>query len=130
MAYLFVYGTLRQGHPRTHRLMGETRLVSRGSVAGTLYDLGKYPGLFKTSGRAGRVSGEVHELLDAELEGRLAELDRYEGREFRRARVAVRLRDGRRRWAWAYVLAGQPPRGAREIRGGVYPRRKKAGRAA
>ena len=127
--YLFVYGTLRRDHQRTHRLLGDTRFVAAGSIAGRLYDLGKYPGVRKTS-RRGRVSGEVYELIGPEVDRRLASLDRYEGSEFRRSRVVVELSDGRRHPAWAYVLVDEPPKSAREVQTGVYHKRKPAGRAA
>ena len=118
--YLFVYGTLRKGHARAHRLLGAARFVSRGTVSGKLYDLGDYPGLRKTTRSGTRVGGEVYELAGPDPERRLAILDRYEGAEFRRARVVVRLHDGRRHRAWAYVLVNQPPKGARPIPAGVY----------
>jgi gamma-glutamylcyclotransferase (GGCT)/AIG2-like uncharacterized protein YtfP len=122
--YLFVYGTLRKGDARAHRLLGAARFVSKGTVSGRLYDLGDYPGLRKTPRGGARVGGEVYELAGPDPERRLAILDRYEGAEFRRARVVVRLRDGRVHRAWAYVLANQPPKGTRPIPTGVY---KKAG---
>jgi gamma-glutamylcyclotransferase (GGCT)/AIG2-like uncharacterized protein YtfP len=128
--YLFVYGTLRRDHQRTHRLLGETRLVAAGSIAGSLYDLGKYPGVSRTSRRGGRVSGEIYELIGPDVERRWANLDQYEGSEFQRSRVMVELKDGRRLRAWAYILVDEPPKRAREVRTGVYHKRKRAGRAA
>jgi len=47
-----------------------------------------------------------------------------------RSRVVVELDDGRRHRAWAYVLAVALPKSAREIRKGVYHKRRPAGRAA
>ena len=128
--YLFVYGTLRRGHPQADRLLGDTRFVARGSISGTLYDLGKYPGVRRTTRRDTRVAGELYELIGADVNRRLANIDRYEGPEFRRSRIVVQLNDGRRHRAWAYVLADAPPSSAPEIRTGVYHRRKRAGRAA
>ena len=128
--YLFVYGTLRRNPSGTHRLLGQVRFVARGSISGRLYDLGKYPAVSKTAGRDGRVTGELYELTGSDVDGRLAKIDRHEGSEFRRCQVLVRLDDGRRRRAWAYILAGAPPRGAQEIRTGVYEKRGHSGRAA
>jgi gamma-glutamylcyclotransferase (GGCT)/AIG2-like uncharacterized protein YtfP len=128
-SYLFVYGTLKGAHRETHWLLGDARYVASGSIAGTLYDLGRYPGVRRTR-RAGRVAGEVYELVGRDVERRLAKLDRHEGSEFRRTRVLAHLSDGRRRKAWAYVLADKPPTGAREIRTGVYHKSRYAGRAA
>jgi gamma-glutamylcyclotransferase (GGCT)/AIG2-like uncharacterized protein YtfP len=118
-ALLFVYGTLRRDFPRTHRLLGDARLVGLGTLAGTLYDLGRYPAVVRP-GRAGaRVAGEVYVLDEAQL----AALDRYEGDAYVRAEAHVPLDDGRSVTAWVYVLAGEPPAGARELPDGVYPRR-------
>lgn len=128
--YLFVYGTLRKGHAQTHRFLGDARFVAPGSMSGTLYDLGKYPGVRRTGGHEGRVAGEVYELVGTDMDRRLANIDRYEGPEFRRSRVIVQLNDGRRHRVWAYLLADGPPSDAREIPTGVYNRRKHAGRAA
>lgn len=114
MTCVFVYGSLRRGHPNHHRL-GEAHFVARGSIAGSVYDLGKFRGLVRTPRDAGRVSGELHELAGSEPKVRLAALDRFEGREFRRTRVMVRLRSGRRCWAWTYVYAGRVPLGARAL---------------
>jgi len=121
-AYLFAYGTLRKGHAETHRLLGEARFVAPGSISGTLYDLGTYPGVCRTRGQDRRVKGEVYELVGSGVDRRLAAIDRYEGPEFRRARVVVRLDDGRRPQAWAYLLADAPPNDAREIPTGDYNR--------
>ena len=122
--YLFVYGTLRQTHRHTHqRLLRPARFIARGSIFGTLYDLGQYPGVHKTSRRIGRVAGELYELTGEDLGGRLAALDRYEGSDFYRARVLVQLQNGGRHFAWAYILANGPPQGAPEIQSGVFRRR-------
>jgi gamma-glutamylcyclotransferase (GGCT)/AIG2-like uncharacterized protein YtfP len=127
---LFVYGTLRRGYPNTHRLLGASRFVAAGTIRGTLYDLGKYPGVVKTGRRDPRVEGELVELIGTDVDRRFHDLDRYEGREFRRSRVLVRLSNGRHRWAWTYMLSGRPPKAAREILTGRYPVRRGAGRAA
>jgi gamma-glutamylcyclotransferase (GGCT)/AIG2-like uncharacterized protein YtfP len=49
-------------------------LIDRGpcTIAGTLYDLGEYPGLVRGDGH---VAGELYELTEPAV---LAELDRYE----------------------------------------------------
>ncbi len=117
---LFVYGTLRSDHRRTHRRLHPARFVGRGSNAGTLWKLGAYPGVERPGRRGARVFGEVHALSGPDGASRLAALDRYEGRSFRRVRVVVQLDDGRRTTAWAYVLAGAPPRGAREAPSGAW----------
>lgn len=69
---LFVYGTLRSGGGAAG-LLRDGRPVGTGTVAGTLYDLGRYPALV-LDGR-GPVEGEVWRCPpDA-----LARLDEYEG---------------------------------------------------
>lgn len=127
--YLFVYGTLRRNHRAAHRLLGHARYIASGSIAGTLYDLGKYPGVHRAR-RNGRVTGEVYELIGPNVEQQLTKLDRYEGVGFQRSRVLVQLSDGRYHRAWAYLLADEPPTAARVIRTGVYRKSKQTGHAA
>jgi AIG2-like family. len=100
--------------------LGDARFVAHGTVSGTLYDLGTYPGLHKTRNAQERVRGELYELPGPDAERRLSILDQYEGAEFERARVLVRLANGRRHRAWAYVLADRPPKGTRAIPKGAY----------
>lgn len=128
---LFAYGTLRRSHRNIHRrLMGGAKRLGGGSIAGTMYDLGAYPGVYRPRGRRSRVWGELYELQDPKVNQRLAVLDRYEGREFRRARVLVELKNGRRHLAWAYLLGDPPPPSARKISSGTYRRRQPSIRAA
>ena len=71
--HVFVYGTLRAGgsndiarfHPPPH-------LVGHAEIAGTLYDLGAYPGA--TLGGSGRLVGEVYRI-DPGLELQLDQLE-------------------------------------------------------
>ncbi len=57
-----------------------------------------YPGLVPDAGR--QVSGVLYTRLDREI---VTRLDRYEGDEYRKLRVRVRLADGRLRPAWVYL---------------------------
>lgn len=67
--HVFVYGTLRRGDVRDiTRLRPEPRFVGMASVAGTLYDLGPYPGV--VLGGPGRVIGEVY-AISPDLESQL-----------------------------------------------------------
>lgn len=112
---LFVYGTLKRGASASgRRLLRRAEFVSRASVAGALYDLGRYPGLVRRSGKGERVSGELFELPDLQLGEMLRDLDAYEGSEFVRRRVYVMLPNGKRRLAWAYILRRRP-QGRRRI---------------
>lgn len=99
---LFAYGTLQEAGQRDAVLRGAaTWVVGRGSVAGTLYDLGEYPGL--VAGGATRVPGTLIELAD---DAALTLLDAYEGVEeglYARVRTTVHLDTGDEVAAWVYV---------------------------
>ena len=93
--HLFVYGTLKRGGPAS-ALLADSVLLSRATVAGTLYWTEKgYPALMLAGG--GKVHGEVWRCPSTLLQ-RLDEHEGVEERLFRR--VGVRVRD----WpCWAYV---------------------------
>jgi gamma-glutamylcyclotransferase (GGCT)/AIG2-like uncharacterized protein YtfP len=74
--------------------------LGRGSVAGRLLDLGRYPGLIAGTGR---VKGELYRLDDPQL---LPVLDREEGYNFVRSIAIVTLAGGRRARAWVYRYRG------------------------
>jgi len=72
---LFVYGTLRAGHPNSARfgLDGKAPCVSNVKLMGhQLFDLGWYPGIRPG---AGYVVGDLFDVEDSQW----AELDAYEG---------------------------------------------------
>jgi gamma-glutamylcyclotransferase (GGCT)/AIG2-like uncharacterized protein YtfP len=72
--YVFVYGTLRAGGSNDiARFRPLPEHVGHGAIAGTLYDLGDYPGA--VLGGEGRVHGEVYRIVP-EVE---AQLDTLEG---------------------------------------------------
>ena len=72
--YVFVYGTLRAGGSNDiARYRPLPQRVADGAIAGTLYDLGAYPGA--VLGGEGRIRGEVYRIGPA-VE---AELDLLEG---------------------------------------------------
>lgn len=71
--HVFVYGTLRRGDDNDiNRFKPAPQFVGTGSVAGTMYHLGRYPGV--VLGGSARVIGEVY-AIDAELERQLDELE-------------------------------------------------------
>ena len=71
--HVFVYGTLRAGGSNDiARFAPPPERVADGEIAGTLYDLGAYPGA--VLGGEGRVRGEIYRITPA-LE---AQLDRLE----------------------------------------------------
>ena len=116
---LFAYGTLMRGYP-LHRLLARGAIfVAEARAAGTLLDLGRYPGLVPGPGS---VRGEVYRVDDAEL---LAVVDRAEGYNFVRRRVLVTLSDGRRARAWVYDYRG-PRERAVTIPHGDYRRARPA----
>lgn len=112
IAGLFVYGTLRQGGERHSAL---TRHGASGGetawTAGTLLDLGPYPGLVADHPQ-GSVAGELY--LAPDPDALFAELDAIEtfrgfgvpGSLYRRAVVRVRRPGVDSTLAWTYVYAG------------------------
>jgi gamma-glutamylcyclotransferase (GGCT)/AIG2-like uncharacterized protein YtfP len=125
--HLFVYGTLMRGSrsPYAQLLRARARFVSKASVAGRLYHLGRFPGaVFGEGGRA-RVHGEVFRLSGGAL---LAALDAYEGCGgvgtkpdlFYRVIVEAQLARGGTLSAWAYPFAG-PVEGRPLIASGRFP---------
>ncbi|MCW8086972.1 gamma-glutamylcyclotransferase family protein [Sabulicella glaciei] len=100
--WLFVYGTLRAGQANASLLEGLTRHPAR--TRGVLHDLGPYPVMRRGDGE---VQGEIVPLEPA----RLVRLDALEealpfgtpGGAYRRTVLEVRLSDGSRRRAQAYV---------------------------
>jgi gamma-glutamylcyclotransferase (GGCT)/AIG2-like uncharacterized protein YtfP len=109
--HLFVYGTLMPdatghlGAEQRARLAAEAVIVGGASIAGTLVDLGDYPGLIETG--AGIVHGAVYRF--AGPAGSLTWLDAYEDVSggscdpYIRAERDVALADGRTLRAWVYV---------------------------
>jgi len=122
--YLFVYGTLLPGFApaAVEPLVRRLRLVGRGSVQGSLYDLGNYPGAVLDKAAA-RVWGQVFELpADPSV---LRHLDHYEGfdpkhpdsSEFVRKKCTVSLENGRRIKCWIYGYSRPAGTAARIVDG-------------
>ncbi len=131
---LFVYGTLLSedtgatSRAQRARLGREALVCGAATVEGSLYDLGRYPGLVVGTLAAGKVHGEVLELVRAAHT--LAWLDVYEGivpgehphTEYERRRLTALLTTGETVEAWVYVYL-QPTLAARLIPGGDWLRR-------
>ncbi|HXP84437.1 MAG TPA: gamma-glutamylcyclotransferase family protein [Bryobacteraceae bacterium] len=101
---LFVYGTLRRGfvNPYARYLAEHAAWLGAARLAGRLYDLGRYPGLRRSSGPRDWVTGELYRLR--ETPALLKVLDEYEGRDFQRV-VAIARRAGRpsvKTWVYEY----------------------------
>jgi gamma-glutamylcyclotransferase (GGCT)/AIG2-like uncharacterized protein YtfP len=95
-ALLFLYGSLMRGQSAHRLLRGRATFVDEATVAGTLLDLGRFPGV--VAGR-GRVRGEVWRFEAPEV---LRTLDEYEGYNFERRTTTATLASGRRVRAWLY----------------------------
>ena len=77
--YLFVYGTLRADvrHPLHQMIREHARDRGPAVFQGRLYDLGAYPGVVDSDEPAGRVHGEVYEII-SDPDRVFARLDAYE----------------------------------------------------
>ncbi|HVJ82934.1 MAG TPA: gamma-glutamylcyclotransferase family protein [Planctomycetia bacterium] len=127
MNRLFVYGTLRKGsaHPMQARLAAHAEHLGAACIAGDLYDLGPYPGLFVPASQGGSVRGDLYELNAATAAAFWDELDRYEGcsasqpepHQYRRAKAEVVLDSGERMLAFVYVLRNRPAAAALVLSG-------------
>ncbi|WPF65744.1 MULTISPECIES: gamma-glutamylcyclotransferase [unclassified Corynebacterium] len=115
---LFVYGTLGPGRPNEHLLSPYGGTWARGHVRGRLREEGwgaamGYPGLILDSpgntpeSAAQTVSGWV--LTSAELDRAWAELDAFEGPEYRRVEAEVTLDGGDTVRTWVYALRCPTP---------------------
>jgi gamma-glutamylcyclotransferase (GGCT)/AIG2-like uncharacterized protein YtfP len=103
---LFAYGTLMRGYALHAVIARGSTYLGPGQVAGTLIDLGSYPGL--VAGR-GAVKGEVYRIDTPEL---LPAVDGEEGYNFERRRRRITLANHRRAWAWVYHYRGPRHRAA------------------
>ena len=99
---LFVYGSLRSEFDNRYaaELRAAADLVGRGTVMGSIFRVGRYPGY--RAEPAGLVHGEVWRLRDPERT--LTLLDEYEGDRYRRALTPTSIPDVE---AWIYVFAGE-----------------------
>ena len=107
---LSVYGSLRRGYSDgIHPLLKPAEFVGKGSFAGTLYDLGEYPGAIAVQNSSGRVFVEVYFLLEPKIIW--PRLDDYEGFDpeqikpalFRRTTLNISLVSGEDLRTWVYL---------------------------
>jgi gamma-glutamylcyclotransferase (GGCT)/AIG2-like uncharacterized protein YtfP len=125
--YLFAYGTLQPGRApdEVADLVGRFERVGEGTVAGTLYDLGAYPGAVFDPQSSRRIIGTVFRLPAGDRV--LARLDDYEGFEpeaperslFVRRLYSVQLGEGAILRCWVYAYNGSMEH-ARMIESGNY----------
>jgi gamma-glutamylcyclotransferase (GGCT)/AIG2-like uncharacterized protein YtfP len=125
--HIVLYGTLRAGYKAHARLNLRKALtyVGKCALAGTLYDLGPYPGFVPGAGRA---EGEVYRINDHALLARLDAFEGYSARDLERSRflrkvvgVPRALGSAVRLPAWIYVFNGALS-GRRDVQGGAWPR--------
>lgn len=75
MTRIFVYGTLKRGYRSNHCLAGQRFLGEARTAPGyTLYSMGDYPGMVRSTDASHDVIGEVWEV-DAVCLGKLNELE-------------------------------------------------------
>jgi gamma-glutamylcyclotransferase (GGCT)/AIG2-like uncharacterized protein YtfP len=107
---IFVYGTLMlsAGRDVGRRLASEAEYLGHGSVAGRLYDMGKWPGLVASRWQDDRVHGEVWRMHQPEAS--LPWLDEYEGikpnvknPEYARIVASAKLTGGSAAPVWLYT---------------------------
>lgn len=118
--HLFVYGTLMTladgaglGRAMRARLQRDGKSLGAATMAGQLYNLGRYPGLVSPADAGDVVHGEIFRLGDPA--GVLAWLDDYEnarpddpGTEYARVLRMARLASGEATEAWVYLYRGNP----------------------
>jgi gamma-glutamylcyclotransferase (GGCT)/AIG2-like uncharacterized protein YtfP len=109
--YLFTYGTLQPGHApaAVSSAVDRLRPVGQGSVCGTLYDFGYYPGAVLDPSSERRIFGTIFELPDdPEVLRQLDEYEEYypaspERSQFVRRMHPAVLTTGQRLDCWIYV---------------------------
>lgn len=99
MNLFFFYGSLVRGERNHWRVSAWMDFVADDAVAGTLTDLGEYPGA-RLCGESW-IEGEVWSARDP---ARIAELDDFEGEEY--PRVQVVTRGGRTAWVYENAAPG------------------------
>jgi gamma-glutamylcyclotransferase (GGCT)/AIG2-like uncharacterized protein YtfP len=130
---LFLYGTLRPASApaEVRPAVAKLRRLGSGTVPGTLFDLGDYPGAIFRDDAESQVVGEVFDVPeDTDV---MAALDDYEDFDpaeptaglFVRVRRPVRMSDGQTVECWVYEYNRSPDKSP-VIVGGDYLRRPTA----
>ncbi len=125
--FLFAYGTLQPGlaPDQVADVVRDLVSVGKGSVPGTLYDLGSFPGAVLESNSSRRISGTVYRLpADNHVLLRLDEYEEYDpespkASQFIRRQCSVELTDGRTLECWVYEYNGERDH-ALILQSGVY----------
>jgi gamma-glutamylcyclotransferase (GGCT)/AIG2-like uncharacterized protein YtfP len=124
--YVFVYGTLLPGlaPPAVADVVNALRVVGPGTVPGRLYHLGAYPGCVLDGDCDGVIHGQVLEIPDDAVLGRLDWYEGYAAHDdagslFLRTVCDVTLGQGGQVRSWIYVY-NRPVSPARLITTGRY----------
>ena len=125
--YLFTYGTLQPGHAPAEiaDVVRDLLIVGKGTIPGTLYDLGSYPGAVLDQTISRRITGTVFQLPPAiEILQRLDDYEDYDRESpgaslFIRRQCSVQLHDGRILECWVYEYNGPRDR-APIVESGAY----------
>lgn len=122
--YVFVYGTLRRGEQRDiNRLRPAPAYIGNGQINGTLYHLGRYPGVRLGSPRW--VQGEIYQI-SPELERQLDEIEEVlpqQTGEYARCEAAVQFA-GAELVCLVYEVAEVRTKGKAVIESGNWLKRK------
>lgn len=122
--HVFVYGTLRRGEDNDiNQLLPSPRFLGVAEIAGTMYDLGAYPGV--QLGGASIVLGEVYEI-SKELEMVLDQIEEVypqERDEYSKRMIPV-LVLGRLFRCIVYEINPRYVRGRTILKGGDWARRR------
>jgi gamma-glutamylcyclotransferase (GGCT)/AIG2-like uncharacterized protein YtfP len=125
--YLFAYGTLQPGLAPIEiaDLVRDLLVLGKGSVQGTLYDLGSYPGARLDNTSSHRIWGTVFRLpAGMNLIPRLDAYEEYypespHASQFIRKLRTAQLTDGRTLECWIYEYNGHPD-ATSILEGGTY----------
>ena len=106
MQRLFVYGSLAPGQANEHLLAGIDGTWEQATIRGKLYDRGwgassGFPGLVLSE--EGK-NAEGHLFSSTKLSEHWAELDEFEGQDYRRVLAKVSLNDNRKVDAYVYTV--------------------------
>ena len=103
---LFVYGTLKRGSDNKYArlLEANSEFLGTGRMRGRVYNLGRYPGAVVSEQPGDWVPGELFCLVTPAKTFKT--LDAYEGAEFSRTMVDIRLDSGESLESWVYLYQG------------------------
>ena len=124
---LFVYGSLRAGEEGAMAalLHRHARHLGEGTIRAGLYAVSWYSAAAPCDDPAASVRGDVFELHPEAADAVMAELDAYEGSDFRLSPVEVAMEDETSLGAMAYLFAASVA-GLRRIGHGDWRRERGA----